>query len=416
MCSITLTYLNLRTNYENALAISETFINKHPDFQREYEEWSDRLKTKFMESILIGRAMNPIWTILNPDDNSEEILDGMHRVTTALDFLNNKYPLCAKYFTDSRFKKYDKKYFRDLDLDDQSRIRNYSFIFNNLDSSYRTDLNKRRDMYEILNRSSKTLNDFEFNKVSYNKLYDLIIPFKNDLNILFNKKDSRGAIETEILDILVLSDVLQKSWSSITSLRNKYLNSKIGTDEQEIENYLEDNAENIRYKLELTVKIVEYFNYKNIIPSDKKERSKQYVPLKFFISRIIFKLKNISVFNRCISRILKIWIDEIVVEDIQLKLNCRTRNATFQRKLINTIDDIIDNIWDPHDPLNRRLFSKKQTAEKILEQENKCALCEIKLKRKYYEADHIIPWCQGGQTSLENLQILCKECHIQKSN
>ena len=98
MSSIPLSIINLRTNKEIAISTNQIYINKNPDFQREYEAWDDKLKTRFIETILIGRAMNPIWTISNPDDNSEEILDGMHRLTTALDYLNNKFMLNSKYF------------------------------------------------------------------------------------------------------------------------------------------------------------------------------------------------------------------------------------------------------------------------------------------------------------------------------
>jgi hypothetical protein len=198
MSNIQLSIINVRTNKETALATNQTFINKNPDFQREYEAWDDKLKTRFIETILIGRAMNPIWTIANPEDDSEEILDGMHRITTALDFLNNKFTLIGKYFTDeARGLLFDKQSFKGLSCDDQRKVRNYNFIFNQLDSTYRTDVNKRRDQYEILNRSSKTLNDYEFNKVLYNPFFDIISTYKNDLNSLFfNKTDKRGEIET----------------------------------------------------------------------------------------------------------------------------------------------------------------------------------------------------------------------------
>ena len=181
MTTLNLSMIDVRINKEHAIAMGQVYINKQPDFQREYDAWDDKLKTRFVETMLIGRAMNPIWTILNPDDNSEEILDGMHRITTATDFLNNKFKLNDKYLTDE-YKKYNKKTFSEFEPDDKAKIRNYNFIFNNLDSSYRTDINKRKDMYEILNRSSKTLNEFEFNKVLYNPFYNIIYTKKNLIN------------------------------------------------------------------------------------------------------------------------------------------------------------------------------------------------------------------------------------------
>jgi len=229
MSAVSLSIINLRTNKEFALTMNEVYINKNPDFQREYEAWDDKLKTRFIETILIGRAMNPIWTIYNPEEKSEEVLDGMHRLTTALDYLNNKFKLNSKYFTDdTRGIIYDKKSFNELTPDDQQKIRNYNFIFNQLDSSYRTDINKRRDQYEILNRSSRTLNDYEFNKVLYGKFFDIISQFKDELKKLFFKSaDKRGNLQTEIIDILVISCDLPNSWSSINTLRDKYLIKKI---------------------------------------------------------------------------------------------------------------------------------------------------------------------------------------------
>ena len=161
MENISLSIINLRTNKETAMAASQVFIDKSPDFQRCYEAWDDKLRTRFIESMLLNRATNPIWTVLNDDDECEEILDGMHRITTALSFLNNEFSINKNYLLTLDGEQYHKKKFQDLNPDDKAKIRNYSFVFNKLDSTYRNDRNKLRDMYEILNRSSKTLTDYE---------------------------------------------------------------------------------------------------------------------------------------------------------------------------------------------------------------------------------------------------------------
>lgn len=35
---------------------------------------------------------------------------------------------------------------------------------------------------------------------------------------------------------------------------------------------------------------------------------------------------------------------------------------------------------------------------------------------EFLEVDHIIPWSLGGATSVDNLQLLCRDCKRRKSN
>jgi hypothetical protein len=414
MTTLNLSMVNARIDKETSLALGQTYINKNPDFQREYDAWDDKLKTRFVETMLIGRAMNPIWTILNPDDNSEEILDGMHRITTATDFLKNKFKLNEKYMTCEAYKKYNKKTFSDLNSDDQQSIRNYNFTFNNLDSSYRIDLNKRKDMYEILNRSSKTLNEYEFNKVLYNPFYDIISEYKENFNKFLNKKDKRGEIDTEIISLLVISCDMPKSWGSIKNVTAHYLKTKLGETEESVNNFLEKNTHEIKDKLDLISKMTKRLNDENIFSKDKRTFNKLFIPYKFIISRLCYKLKNISVFNRHINNIIHDFKSQIFDVDIQKKLNCTTRNAQFQKLLINLIDSIIDTHYDKNDEGNNRLFNKKTINNKLQDQNNKCNICKCDFVNIEYEGDHINPWSNGGRTEYSNLQVLCKPCHNKK--
>jgi 5-methylcytosine-specific restriction endonuclease McrA len=61
---------------------------------------------------------------------------------------------------------------------------------------------------------------------------------------------------------------------------------------------------------------------------------------------------------------------------------------------------------------DRRFFTKEMIDEKLKEQEGRCPLCnETITENQKYEADHILPWTNGGKTEKVNLQVLHQRCH-----
>lgn len=64
--------------------------------------------------------------------------------------------------------------------------------------------------------------------------------------------------------------------------------------------------------------------------------------------------------------------------------------------------------------LSLRTFSDAQKLAAYERQNGLCARCGKQFKIDQMEADHITPWCEGGHTTLENCQMLCKECNRRK--
>lgn len=64
--------------------------------------------------------------------------------------------------------------------------------------------------------------------------------------------------------------------------------------------------------------------------------------------------------------------------------------------------------------LNFRVFAKKQKREAYERQKGICSICHKHFELEEMEADHIIPWIQGGTTVSDNCQMLCRKCNRTK--
>ena len=65
--------------------------------------------------------------------------------------------------------------------------------------------------------------------------------------------------------------------------------------------------------------------------------------------------------------------------------------------------------------LDLRAFDDNTKREVYERQLGICPVCRKQFAIEQMEADHITPWCQGGRTTADNCQMLCRECNRRKS-
>ena len=65
--------------------------------------------------------------------------------------------------------------------------------------------------------------------------------------------------------------------------------------------------------------------------------------------------------------------------------------------------------------LNIRGFTDKQKRKAYERQKGICPKCKKHYKIEKMEADHIKLWSEGGKTTDENCQMLCRDDHREKS-
>ena len=62
----------------------------------------------------------------------------------------------------------------------------------------------------------------------------------------------------------------------------------------------------------------------------------------------------------------------------------------------------------------RRTFSRDEVWRAYQRQACVCAHCERAIPFDLMHGDHVVPWSQGGPTTMENLQALCGSCNLRK--
>lgn len=66
--------------------------------------------------------------------------------------------------------------------------------------------------------------------------------------------------------------------------------------------------------------------------------------------------------------------------------------------------------------LSIRAFDRRDALAAYAKQKGVCPYCGEHYEFEQMQADHIIPWSQGGRTIPENCQMLCRDCNLKKSN
>ena len=75
-----------------------------------------------------------------------------------------------------------------------------------------------------------------------------------------------------------------------------------------------------------------------------------------------------------------------------------------------------DNLPVAISKLNLRTFSETEKQRAYERQDKKCLMCGKQYPFDDMRGDHKIPWSKGGKTTEDNLQMLCKDCNLNKSD
>lgn len=139
--------------------------------------------------------------------------------------------------------------------------------------------------------------------------------------------------------------------------------------------------------------------------------------------------------NEMLSNIKDVWLklgkqptrrnmDENTISRISSNVYLRHFGTWY-----NALDSFIkwiqneDNDSIPRDKLSNTHSTKREPSNRLkvlvlMRDGNRCKLCGAKCNDglQNIHFDHIVPWSKGGETVLENLQVLCSTCNEAKGN
>jgi len=151
---------------------------KIPNYQRDFI-WKDDMKSRFIESLILGVPIQPLFAAILDEDGSLELIDGSQRLRTIEAFKNDEFKL-------SKLKKLT--LLNGMKYSNFSQARKNKFELLNLRLhviNEKADLSIRQDIFDRINTSGQKANSSEVEKELLQE--DFIVLSWSVLKILYLK-------------------------------------------------------------------------------------------------------------------------------------------------------------------------------------------------------------------------------------
>ncbi len=327
-------------------------LNIRPKYQREFV-YKDKQRDSVIETIRKDFPLNVMYWVKNADD-TYEVLDGQQRTISICEYIEWKFSLNYQYF-------------HNLTDTEREQILDYKLMIYFCEGNDKEKL----DWFKTINIAGEKLTDQELRNAIYTGTW------LTDAKRYFSKSGCPAyGIGSDYLSGL--------------SIRQEYLETAIRwISNDNIEQYMAENQHKPNAN-ELWLYFQNVINWiKVIFPNYRKEMKwVQFWPLYNQFKDKNFDSKKIE------EEIKKLMQDEDVTKKSGIYEYILTRNEKY---------------------LSIRAFTDKQKRESYEKQKGICVKCEKYFEIEEMEADHIKPWHEGGKTSSENCQMLCKQCNRTKS-
>lgn len=333
-------------------------LDIRPPYQREFI-YKDKQRDAVIDTITKDFPLNVMYWAVR-DDGTYEVIDGQQRTISIAQYVEGDFSVKVGSFPENRA-------FHNLQNDEQEQILNYKlmvYLCSGSDS-------EKLEWFKTINIAGEKLTDQELRNAVYSGSW------VSDAKRYFSKNGcpAHGMGSDYLSGSSIRQDFLETTikWISNDAIE-KYM----------AKNQHEPNANELWLYFQSVINWV-----KATFPNYRKEM--KGIPWGFLYND--FKDQKLD------SKKLETEISDLMAdEDVTNKKGIYSYVLTRKEK-----------------HLNIRAFSPNQKREAYERQKGICVVCKEKFEIEEMEADHITPWHEGGKTSSENCQMLCREDNRRKS-
>lgn len=334
-------------------------LNIRPPFQREFV-YSGKQREEVINTITKGFPLNVMYWVKSPEDadSDYELLDGQQRTLSVCQYVNGEFSIGSRYF-------------HNLTKTEQDQILNYKLMIYICEGNDKEKL----DWFKTINIAGEELTDQELRNAIYTG------PFISDAKRYFSK--------TGCAAYQIASDYMNGH-----AIRQDYLETAIkwiaAKDDLSIEDYIAEHQHDSNAN-ELWLYFQSVVNWvKVVFPNYRKEM--KGLPWGLF-------------YNDCQSS----HYDSNDLE-ARIKVLMEDEEVTNNKGIYEYL------LYGHEKALSLRTFSDKIKRAVYEKQGGLCAFCKQPFPIERMQGDHIVAWSNGGQTVIENCQMLCAQCNGTKSN
>lgn len=337
-------------------------LDVRPKYQREFV-YKDKQRDAVIETVLKGFPLNVMYWAVN-GDGTYEVIDGQQRTLSICQYLAGDFSI--------RDDNGDPKKFFNWQPDVREMIEDYELMVYLCEGSDTEKL----EWFKTINIAGERLTDQELRNAVYAGTW------LTQAKKYFSKT---GCPAVKIGDKLVSGSSIRQEYLE-TALKWICLDKGIS----DVKDYMADHMDD-----EEATELWEY--YRNVIDWVNTTFTKYRKEMKGVDWGTLYHdFHN----QRYDAQKMEQEVDQLMKdEDVTNKKGIYTYVLTRQERYLNI-----------------RTFDERTKRTVFERQQGRCPDCGLTFKIEEMEADHIVPWSKGGQTVIENCQMLCRDCNKKKSN